>query len=164
MSEPLIPKHGGYQDLKSFKLAQLAFDLTVLLVDEFVDARSRTRDQMTQAASSGTQNIGEGSQFSATSKKLELKLTNAARASQEDLLLDYEDFLRQRKLPIWPPKHPALMRFNSLRGATVSEVLDWAESEEATDITRTGTELGEYLWSWQSVSVGATCSRCPVAP
>lgn len=136
MSEPLIPKHGGYRNLKSFQLSQLIYDLTVLFVEEFIDPKSRTRDQMTQAARSGTQNIGEGSQFSATSKKLELKLTNAARASQEELRLDYEDFLRQRGFPIWPPTHPALLRFKKLRCATLAEVLQWAEAEEQRASTR----------------------------
>ena len=75
--------------------------LTVVFCDRFVDKRSRTHDQMVQAARSGVQNIAEGSMASATSKKTELKLTNVARASLEELLLDYEDFLRQRGLPLW---------------------------------------------------------------
>lgn len=138
MEEPLIPRHGGYRHLKSFKVAQLVFDLTVLFVEEFVDPRSRTCDQMTQAARSGTQNIGEGSQFSATSRKLELKLTNAARSSQEELRLDYEDFLRKPGLPLWAPRHAALLRFKALRCSTVAEVLAWAEAEEELAKTRAG--------------------------
>ena len=74
---------------------------TVIFCDRFVDKRSRTHDQMVQAARSGRQNIAEGSMASATSKKTELKLTNVARASLEELLLDYEDFLRQRRLRLW---------------------------------------------------------------
>jgi len=97
-SEPLVPTHGGYRNLKSFQVAQLAFDLTVRFSDKFVSKRSRTHDQMVQAARSGVQNIAEGSQASGTSKKMEIKLTNVARASLEELLLDYEDFLRQRNL------------------------------------------------------------------
>jgi len=92
----LIPIHGGYRQLRSFQSAQLAYDLTVVFCERFIDKRSRTHDQMVQAARSGVQNIAEGSMASATSKKTELKLTGVARASLEELLLDYEDFLRQR--------------------------------------------------------------------
>jgi four helix bundle suffix protein len=95
--EPLIPKHGGYRNLKSFQIAQLVYDLTVRFCERYVDRFSRTRDQMVQAARSGVQNIAEGSQASGTSRKTELKLTNVARASLEELRLDYEDFLRQRR-------------------------------------------------------------------
>jgi len=87
MVEPLIPRHGGYRRLKSFQVAQLVYDVTVRFCARYVDARSRTRDQMTQAARSGVQNIAEGSQASGTSKKMELKLTNVARASLEELRL-----------------------------------------------------------------------------
>ena len=97
----LIPPHGGYRKLRSFQCAQLVYDATVVFCDRFVEKRSRTHDQMVQAARSGVQNIAEGSMSSATSKKTELKLTGVARASLEELLLDYEDFLRQRGLRIW---------------------------------------------------------------
>ena len=101
VSESLIPKHGGYRKLKSFQVAQLVYDVTVRFCERYVEKRSRTRDQMVQAARSGVQNIAEGSQASGTSKKTELKLTNVARASLEELKLDYEDYLRQRKLAQW---------------------------------------------------------------
>src|SRR4051812_49943332 len=106
--EPLIPKHGGYRKLKSFRVAQLVYDVTVRFCERYVDRRSRTQDQMVQAARSGVQNIAEGSQASGTSKKTELKLTNVARASLEELRLDYENFLRQRGLPLLPPVPPPL--------------------------------------------------------
>ena len=98
---PLILPHGGYKKLRSFQAAQLVYDATVLFCDRFVDKRSRTHDQMVQAARSGVRNIAEGSMASATSKKTEIKLTNVARASLEELLLDYKDFLRHKRLPIW---------------------------------------------------------------
>jgi len=79
--EPLIPSHGGYRKLKSFQVAQLVYDVTVRFCDRYISPRSRTHDQMVQAARSGVQNIAEGSQASGTSKKTELKLTNVARAS-----------------------------------------------------------------------------------
>ena len=97
--EPLIPRHGGFRKLKSFQVAQLVYDVTVRFCERYVDRFSRTKDQMVQAARSGVQNIAEGSQASGTSKKTELKLTNVARASLEELRLDYEDFLRQRGSP-----------------------------------------------------------------
>jgi four helix bundle suffix protein len=129
-NEPLIPKHGGYRNLKSFQLAQLVYDVTVRFCDRYIDRRSRTRDQMVQAARSGVQNIAEGSQASATSKKTELKLTNVARASLEELRLDYEDFLRQRGLPRWEPEHPALKRFKVRRCASLEDVRAWVEQEK----------------------------------
>ena len=97
-SEPLLPKHGGYRKLKSFQVARLIYDLTVRFCDRYIGKRSRTHDQMVQAARSGVQNIAEGSQASGTSKKIELKLTNVARGSLEELRLDYEDFLRPASL------------------------------------------------------------------
>ena len=110
-SGKLIPLHGGYRKLKSFQVAQLVYDVTVRFCDRYLDPPSpkgygkkpsRMADQMVQAARSGVQNIAEGSQASGTSRKTELKLTNVARASLEELRLDYEDFLRQRGLPQWP--------------------------------------------------------------
>jgi hypothetical protein len=88
-----IPPHGGYQKLLSFQKAQIVFDATVYFCQRFLDKRDRTYDQMIQAARSGKQNIVEGSQVSGTSKELELKLTGVARASFEELLTDYRDFL-----------------------------------------------------------------------
>lgn len=99
--EGLLFKHGGYRNLKSYQMSTLVFDLTVEFCRKFIDRKSRTYDQMEQAARSGRQNIAEGSLASATSKKTEIKLTNVARASLEELLLDYEDFLRQRGLKMW---------------------------------------------------------------
>ncbi|MDD5308783.1 MAG: four helix bundle suffix domain-containing protein [Deltaproteobacteria bacterium] len=102
----LIEPHGGYRKLRSFKTAQFVYDLTVIFCNRFVDRYSRTRDQMIQAARSGVQNIAEGSMASATSRKTEIKLTGVARASLEELLLDYEDFLRQRGLRLWDKESP----------------------------------------------------------
>jgi four helix bundle suffix protein len=104
--DKLIASHGGYRQLKSFQHSELVYDATVKFCDRFIDRRSRTQDQMVQAARSGRQNIAEGSQASGTSKKTELKLVGVARASLEELLLDYEDFLRQRGLALWGKNHP----------------------------------------------------------
>jgi len=97
----LIPPHGGYRELQSYKMAEIVFDGTVAFCDRFINKRSRTHDQMVQAARSGKQNIAEGSMASGTSKKTELKLIGVARASLEELLIDYQDFLRQQGLPLW---------------------------------------------------------------
>lgn len=124
MSE-LIPKHGGYRKLKSFQLARLVYDVTVRFCDRYIDKFSRTRDQMVQAARSGVQNIAEGSQASATSKKTELKLTQVARASLEELKLDYEDFLRQRGLAQWERENPLRQGLIDRRCTTADEVAAW---------------------------------------
>jgi four helix bundle suffix protein len=123
--DPLIPKHGGYRNLKSFQVAQLAYDVTVRFCDRYIDPRSRTHDQMVQAARSGVQNIAEGSQASGTSKKMEMKLTNVARASLEELRLDYEDFLRQRGLPIWERQDPRWQALVDRRPKTADDVAQW---------------------------------------
>jgi four helix bundle suffix protein len=99
--EPLIPPHGGYRELKSYQMSEIVYDATVVFCNRFISIKSRTHDQMVQAARSGKQNIAEGSMASGTSKKMELKLVGMARASLEELLLDYQDFLRQRSLTLW---------------------------------------------------------------
>lgn len=104
-SPDLIPPHGGYRELKSYQNAEIVDDATIKFCDKFIDRRSRTHDQMVQAARSGKQNIAEGTMASGTSKKTELKLVGVARASLEELLLDYEDFLRQKKLVLWEKNH-----------------------------------------------------------
>lgn len=129
-AEKLIPKHGGYLNLKSFQLARLVFDITVRFCDRFIEKKSRTHDQMVQAARSGVQNIAEGSQASGTSKKTELKLTNVARASLEELKLDFEDFLRQHELPIWPYADERRRRLIALRLSTADEFALWAGRAE----------------------------------
>jgi restriction system protein len=98
--------HGGYRRLHSFQAAEIIYDGTVSFCDRFVNKRSRTHDQMVQAARSGRQNIAEGSRASATSSQTELRLVNVARASLDELLLDFEDFLRQRGLPAWRKDDP----------------------------------------------------------
>ena len=113
-SEKLMFTSGGYRDLKSFQMSTLVYDLTVEFCKKFLDFRSRTNDQMVQAARSGRQNIAEGSRAAGTSKNTELKLTNVARASLEELLLEYEDFLRQRNLKLWPKEFPQAQTIRKL--------------------------------------------------
>ncbi|MFI5336125.1 MAG: four helix bundle protein [Opitutales bacterium] len=121
----MIPLHGGFRNLKSFQVAQLAFDVTVRFCVRYISLRSRTHDQMVQAARSGVQNIAEGSKASGTSKKTELRLTNVARASLEELRLDYEDYLRHRSLPLWAVDDPRRAALVARRCRTAEEVAEW---------------------------------------
>ena len=101
MPERFIPPHGGYENLLSFQKARIVYDATVRFCQRFLEKRDRTIDQMVQAARSGKQNILEGSQASGTSKEMEIKLMNVARASLEELLEDYRDFLRTGGHVLW---------------------------------------------------------------
>jgi len=96
-----IPPHGHYRELLSYQKAEVVYDLTFHFCGRFLNRGDRTIDQMVQAARSGKQNIAEGSKASGTSKEMEIKLINVARASLEELLVDYQDFLRVRDLRIW---------------------------------------------------------------
>jgi four helix bundle suffix protein len=116
MNQPdgFIDPHGGFRNLKSYQMSEIVYDATVVFCDRWIGRRSRTHDQMVQAARSGKQNIAEGSMASGTSKKFELKLVGVARASLEELLLDYHDFLRQRKLLLWGKNHPQAQKIRKL--------------------------------------------------
>ena len=133
----LILPHGGYRKLRSFQTAQQVYDATVIFCDRFIDKRSRTHDQMVQAARSGVQNIAEGSMASATSKKIELKLTSIARASLEELLLDYQDFLRQRKLNLWDKNSPKAL---SVRKKYLSDKSDQSDASDSYKIKEASPE------------------------
>lgn len=114
MTYKLIPAHGGYQQLKSYQNAVIVYDLTTIFCERYIDRFSRTRDQMVQAARSGAQNIAEGSTVSGTSKKTELKLIGVARASLEELLNDYKDFLRQKNFTLWTKDDPRVEQVRAL--------------------------------------------------
>ena len=127
----LLPS-GGYKHLKSFQLAQLIYDITVRFVELYVPKESRTCDQMVQAARSGTQNIAEGSVDAATSSKLELNLYNVARASLEELKLDYQDYLRQHGEKLWTKECPLYAEFVKCRISSKQEFkgfIAWAEQQ-----------------------------------
>ncbi len=109
-----IPIHGGYRNLITFKKAEIIYDGTVYFTKRFFKKYDRTIDQMVQAARSGKQNIAEASMASATSKETEIKLTNVARASLEELMIDYQDFLRTNKLQQWDKNHRYYRRFSEL--------------------------------------------------
>lgn len=148
--EPLIPKHGGYRNLKSFQVAQLVYDVTVRFCDSYIEKRSRTHDQMVQAARSGVQNIAEGSQAAGTSKKTELTLTNVAWASLEELRLDYEDFLRQRGLPLWDRKDQRRESLIARRCNSADGVAAWVREQRG----RSG--LGGQEQKIKNPSTGST--------
>lgn len=109
-----IPPHGGYRKLISYQKAEIIYDGTIYFTNRFFKKYDRTVDQMVQAARSGKQNIAEASMASATSKEMEIKLTNVARASLEELLIDYQDFLRTNQLKEWDKDHRYVQRFKEL--------------------------------------------------
>lgn len=138
LKSDLIPPHGGYRNLKSYQTAEIVYDATVVFCDRFIDKRSRTHDQMIQAARSGKQNIAEGSMSSGTSKKTELKLTGIARASLEELLLDYEDFLRQKGLRRWHKDSPVAL---AVRRKYLSDQSDRSDSSDPYGIATASPEV-----------------------
>lgn len=125
-----IPPHGGYENLLSYKKSQIVYDATIRFCNRFISIRSRTHDQMVQAARSGNKNIAEGSQLSGTSKELEIKLTNVARASLEELLGDYRDYLRQHGHAQWD-KNSKEVRF--VRKLATSEDASYESFREFID-------------------------------
>ncbi len=113
-NDGFIPQHGGYKNLITYQKAEIIYDGTVYFTQRFFRKYDRTVDQMVQAARSGKQNIAEASMASGTSKETEIKLTNVARASLEELLIDYKDFLRTNKLPLWDKNHRLALRFREI--------------------------------------------------
>jgi four helix bundle suffix protein len=130
MAEPppnskVFPKSGGFEQLRSYQVAELAFDVTARFVERYIEPGSRTKDQMVQASRSGSRNITEGSIFSATSKKLEMNLTNVAKASLGELKKDYAAFLRQNRLKQWESNDPIRQELVDKRFTTVDAVAQW---------------------------------------
>jgi restriction system protein len=127
-----IRPSGGYRRLRSFQAATIVYDATVSFCARFLDQRSRTVDQMVQAARSGRQNIAEGSRASATSTQTELRLVNVARASLDELLLDYEDFLRQRGLRQWEKDDPEAQKVREVGKLHQTDRSDWTDPSDDT--------------------------------
>ena len=107
-----LPQHGHYRNLRVYQVTEIIYDITYHFTQHYLEKGDRTIDQMIQAARSGKQNISEGNQAAATSSETEIKLTNVAKASLEELLNDYEDYLRVRNLPQWDARHP---RYEKMR-------------------------------------------------
>jgi four helix bundle suffix protein len=152
--EKLIGSYGGYRKLKSFQISQLIFDITMRFCDKFIDKKSRTHDQMIQAARSGVQNIAEGSQASSISKSTEMKLTSVARASLEELKLDYQDFLRQRGLKQWSYGDSRGQELIDLRLTTAEEFVRWAGKLGQT----TGENVAEIAANGLLVLLSVACA------
>ena len=115
-----LPKHGHYRYLRVYLVTEMIYDITFYFTHLYLRRGDRTVDQMVQAARSGKQNIAEGNQAAATSAETEIKLTNVAKASLEELLIDYEDYLRVRNLHQWGKLHP---RYERMREYAKSERL-----------------------------------------
>jgi four helix bundle suffix protein len=116
--ERVVPPRGDYRTLLSFQKAEVIYDLTFRFTRKFIPRGDRTIDQMVQAARSGKKNILEGSKAGTASKEMEIKLTNVARASLEELLDDYADFLRARDLRLWDKDSPEALYIRKLSRKT----------------------------------------------
>ena len=138
--DPLIPQHGGYKKLRTWKLGNLIYDATAAFCAQYYDRRDRTYDQMVQAARSGVANIIEGSEASATSRKSELKLTNVDRASQGELLAEYQAFLRQRGLPEWEFDSHAVQTFRRIKPETLEQLREFMAALVADPALPAGTD------------------------
>ena len=152
----LHPPHGGYEDLLSYQKALIVFDATAFFCERFIDKFSRTHDQMVQAARSGKQNIVEGSRASATSKQSEIHLTNVARASLDELLEDYGDFLRGKKLSLWQKEHPKAQWIRKLaygKDETYRKYIEQGTPEDAANTIICLINQANYLLDRQIKSL-----------
>jgi four helix bundle suffix protein len=154
-----IPIHGGYRNLLTYQKAEIIYDGTVYFCNRFFERRNRTIDQMVQAARSGKQNIAEASMASGTSKETEIKLTNVARASLEELLLDYQDFLRTKKLKLWEKNHRLVSRLRELNRTpdagyeTFRKAIENPEPEICANTMITLIKITTYLLAQQLKSL-----------
>jgi four helix bundle suffix protein len=151
---------GGYRNLRSFQTATIIYDGAVFFCDRFISRYSRTHDQMVQAARSGRQNIAEGSRAGANSSKCELDLTNVARASLDELLLDFQDYLRQHKLPLWDKESPEARDVRAL-GRKLADAPDGstlADPEDSGDRARYA--LYAPLLEHENATVSANALIC----
>lgn len=167
----ILQPSGGYEKLVSYQVAKLLYGVTVRFVDRYIPAGSRTADQMEQAARSGERNIAEGSKLSATTKKLELNLTNVARASIDELRKDYESFLEQRKLPLWEAMDPRRKELSNARCTTPDEVAKWIkalwerekehrwQATEGPRTARTPLTVKDRAYAEISANVGQTLCK-----
>ncbi|MDR3243685.1 MAG: four helix bundle suffix domain-containing protein [Elusimicrobiota bacterium] len=159
MDEGFIPQHGGYRNLITYKKSEIIYDGTVYFTSRFFDKYDRTVGQMVQAARSGKQNIAEASMSSATSKETEIKLTNVARASLEELLIDYEDFIRTQKLSIWDKTNTFVINLRKLNRVpnaayqTFSKFIEHETPEICANTMITLIKITTYLLSRQMQSL-----------
>lgn len=161
-ARPRLRPSGGYRKLASFQTATLIYDATWWFCEKFLDSRSRTVDQMVQSARSGRQNIAEGSRAAASSTQTELRLVNVARASLEELLLDYEDYLRHRRLPLWAPDSPEA---RAVRAVAFRK--DRSDPSDPTDLSDLSDLSDQQRWAlytrWldhEAPAIRANASLC----
>ena len=126
-------KHGGYRNLKAYQVAELVYDFSCRFCERYIPKRDRHHDQMVQAARSGYQNIAEGSEDSATSKKLEMNLTNVARSSLDECRKDYIKHLARRGLRHWQENEPAFAAARNLRPKTLEDCGAWVNRPGAAE-------------------------------
>lgn len=126
-----LRKSVGYRDPRTFRSATLIYDATYWFCEKYCDRYSRMINQMVQAARSGRQNIAEGSRAAATSSHTELRLVNVARASLEELLLDYEDFLRHRRQSQWAKDDPQAQAVRRVASDHQSDGSDLTDQQRA---------------------------------
>ena len=153
--QPFIPPHGHYEELLSYQKSVVIYDLTFHFCERFLNKFDRTIDQMVQAARSGKQNIIEGSKASAVSKETEIKLTNVARASLEELLEDYRDYLRVRDFPVWDKNSPEALYVRKLGNQphgsyeTYRAIIDTRPAEVVANIALCLIHQANYLLDQQ---------------
>lgn len=150
MPNTFLPHVGDYRALRVYKIAEMLYDYTYYFVQHYKEKGDRTIDQMVQSARSGKQNIAEGNRAAMTSTETEIKLTNVAKASLEELLLDFEDHLRVRHLNQWNPSHP---RYEPMRqyvqtdefAAHYAELTEKLNEEELANLCITLIQQATYM-------------------
>lgn len=150
METTFLKQKGNYRDLIAFKKAECIFDITFYFAHKYLNKADRTIDQMIQAARSGRQNIAEGCEAGTTSCESEIKLINVAKASLQELLLDYEDYLRVRNLHKWDINEEKAIRtrnicYNQNNSAYYREAIAKRSDETICNIAITLIHQTDYL-------------------
>lgn len=145
-SERIFGKHSGFRNLRAYQLAEICYDFTCRFCELYIPKEDRHHDQMVQAARSGFQNIREGSELSATTKKLELNLTNVARGSLGELHKDYKKYLQRKRLPLWETDNAALFaEARNLHPESLAAASDWINQSGRQGREERAANLGAVL-------------------
>ncbi len=150
VTEPFLKKKGGYRKLVVYRVTEVIYDITYYFKDHYLSRGDRTVDQMLQAARSGKQNIAEGSEAATTSAETEIKLTNVAKASLEELLIDYQDYIRNKGLTLWDANHPRYPRMREFCKSDqlmtgYRELLPKLNAEEISNLAITLINQATYM-------------------